>query len=72
VFRKLLRRDFAAAEAGYRKSLTIEEKQGNDHSAACAYNQLGILARRQWLFINSGQWLTKAIVGFHRATDPDL
>jgi Tfp pilus assembly protein PilF len=38
------RRDFASAEQWYRKSLTIEEKQGNEHGAALSYHQLGTIA----------------------------
>jgi hypothetical protein len=36
--------DFAAAEAWYRKSLTIKEKQGNEHGAAITNHQLGRIA----------------------------
>ena len=62
----------AAAEAWYRRSLAIKEKQGDEHGAAITYGQLGILAGRQRHFIDSGQWLIKATVAFHRTADPHL
>ncbi|HXP62346.1 MAG TPA: tetratricopeptide repeat protein [Dongiaceae bacterium] len=45
------RRDFAAAEAWYRKALAIEEKQENEHGAATTYHQLGTLAQERRDFV---------------------
>ncbi len=54
-------RDFAAAEQWYRKSLAIEEKQGNEHGAASAYHQLGRIAQEQRDFAAAEQWYRKAL-----------
>ncbi|MGH9798871.1 MAG: tetratricopeptide repeat protein, partial [Blastocatellia bacterium] len=37
-------RDFEAAEGWYKQSLAMTEKHGNEHGAAIAYAQLGLLA----------------------------
>lgn len=48
---------------------SIERQQDDEHGAS-TYGQLGTLAGLQGHFIDSGRWLLKAIVGFHRAADP--
>jgi len=64
-----LQGDYAAAEEWYRKSLAIEEKQGNEHGAAITYGQLGILASLQSDFLESGRWMIKCVLAFVRARD---
>ena len=54
-------RDFAAAEQWYRKSLAIDEKQGNEHGAAITYYQLGIIAQEQRDFAAAEQWYRKSL-----------
>ena len=54
-------RDFAGAEQWYRKSLAIEEKQGNEHGAAITYHQLGRIAQEQRDFAGAEQWYRKAL-----------
>jgi hypothetical protein len=48
---------------------SIEEKQEDEHGATSTYGQLGLLAGEQRHFIDSGQCLIKATVGFRRAAD---
>jgi len=55
------RGDFAAAEQWYRKSLTIKEKQGNEHGAAITYHQLGRVALERRDFAAAGQWYRKSL-----------
>jgi tetratricopeptide (TPR) repeat protein len=62
-------RDFQTAEKWYRKSLEIEEKQGNEHGAAMTYGQLGILFRLKEEYELSGRWLIRSIQGFANTGD---
>ena len=62
-------RDFPTAEAWYRKSLAIEEKQGNEHGAGQSYAVLGLLAGQQDKWVEAAQWLIKSIRGFMRTHD---
>ena len=54
-------RDFPTAEDWYRKSLAIEEKQGNEHGAAITYHQLGIIAEDQRDFPTAEGWYRKSL-----------
>ena len=63
------RRDFDEAERWYRKSLAIDEKQGNEHGAALTYGQLGILAGLQEDYLASGEWLLKALFILQKYND---
>ena len=63
------RRDFDQAENWYRKSLAIEEKQGNEHGAAITHGQLGILAGSQGRYRDCGQWLIRCIQTFATCND---
>jgi hypothetical protein len=65
----LERRDFAAAERWYQRSLAIEEKHGNEHGAAITYGQLGIIAGLQSHFVESGRWLIRCIMAFANQHD---
>ena len=62
-------RDFSAAEAWYRKSLAISEKQGNEHDAASTCHQLGVLAAVQARYREAGQWFLRALAVFQQS-DP--
>ena len=53
--------NFATAEQWYKKSLAIEEKQGNEHGAATTYHQLGIIAQEQRDFATAEQWYKKSL-----------
>ena len=55
------RRDFAAAEQWYRKSLAIKEKQGNEHGAASTYHQLGVIAEERRDFAAAEQWYRRSL-----------
>ena len=55
------RRDFAAAEQWYRKSLAISEKEGDEHNAAMSYHQLGRVAEEQRDFAAAEQWYRKSL-----------
>jgi len=55
------RRDFVAAEACYRRSLAIKEKQGNEHGAATTYHQLGTLAQERRDFADAEAWYRKSL-----------
>jgi len=59
-------RDFAAAEAWYKKALAIEEKQGNEHGAASTYHQLGTIAEKRWDFAAAEAWYKKALAIFEK------
>ena len=63
------RRDFAAAEQWYLKSLAIKEQHGNEYGAAHAYHQLGNLSVLQGHFVESGRWFVRAIVTFSQQQD---
>ena len=56
------RRDFAAAEQWYRKSLAIEEKHGNEHDAASTYHQLG-MTRRGAAGLRGGRAVVSQVAG---------
>ena len=62
--------NFATAEQWYKKSLAIEEKQGNEHGAATTYHQLGIIAEEQRDFVSAGVLFIKAATVFLRGNDP--
>jgi hypothetical protein len=64
------RRQFEAAEAWYRKSLAIEEKQGNEHGAASTYGQLGLLALRRGQLEAAASWLIRCAKAFTHTHDP--
>jgi len=64
-----LQGDYAAAEEWYRKSLAIEEKQGNPHGAAGTYGQLGTVAGMEGSFEGSGKWLVRGITAFLETDD---
>ena len=59
-------RDFAAAEAWYKKALAIKEKQGDEHSAASTYHQLGIIAQEQRDFAVAEAWYKKSLAIFKK------
>ena len=63
-------RDYVQAEAWYRKSLAIREKQGNEHGAAITYAQLGLMAAAQRDFGQAGQQLLQALRLFASNNDP--
>ena len=67
--RLLERRDLAAAERWYHKSLAIWEKHGDEHGAASTYHDLGVIAGLQNHFVESGRWLVRAIIGFSHQQD---
>jgi hypothetical protein len=46
---------------GRRKSLAIEEKQGNEHGAASTYHQLGSIAQQQRDFGTAEAWYRKSL-----------
>ncbi len=54
-------RDFAAAELWCKKSLAIEEKQGNENGVAKTYHQLGRIAEEQRDFSVAEQWYKKTL-----------
>lgn len=60
------RRDFAAAEDWYRKSLEISERLGIEHRAASTYGQLGIVARERRDFAAAEDCYRKALAIFER------
>ena len=62
-------RDFDAAEKWYRKSLAIDEKQGNEHGAAAAYHQLGRAAEEQRDFVGAQEWYGKALRIYQKLDD---
>ena len=62
-------RDFAAAEAWYKKSLAIKEKQGNEHGAASTYHQLGRIAQERRDFFQAGDFYLKSIKMFANTSD---
>ncbi len=63
-------RDFAGAEQWYRKTLAIEEKQGDEHSAAgSTYQNLGIIAQEQRDFAGAEQWYRKTLAIFEKQGD---
>ena len=45
----------------YKKSLDIDEKQGNEHGAAKTYHQLGRIAVEQRDFAAAEQWSQKSL-----------
>lgn len=55
------RRDFAAAETWYRKSLAIAEKQGNEHIASITSHQLGRIAQERRDFATAEFWYKKSL-----------
>ena len=55
------RRDFAAAEQRYLRSLAISEKQGNQHGAAITYHQLGGVALERRDFGAAEQWYLRSL-----------
>jgi len=55
------RRDFAGAEAWYRKSLAIREKPGDEHGAAKTYHQLGGVAQERGDFAGAEAWYRKSL-----------
>jgi len=58
----LQQRDFAPAEAWFRKSLAIEEKQGNEeHGAASTYHNLGAIAQERSDFKEAEAWYRKSL-----------
>ncbi len=61
---------FDTAENLHRKSLEIFEKQGNEHSAATTYGQLGNIAGLREKYDESGMWLIKSILTFSRCNAP--
>ncbi len=54
-------RDFADADAWYRKSLAIKEQQGNAQGAARTYHQLGRIAQEQRDFADAEAWCRKSL-----------
>ena len=62
-------RDFPTAEAWHRKSLAIEEKQGDEHGAAQSYAMMGLLAGQKDEFVEAAQWFIKGIRGLMRTND---
>ena len=55
------RRDLAAAEQWYLKSLAISEEQGEEHVAATTYHELGRLAESRRDFAAAEQWSLNAL-----------
>lgn len=53
--------DISAAEAWFKKSLAIKEKQGDEHGAALTYHQLGIVAQEQGDYSAAEAWYKKAL-----------
>jgi tetratricopeptide (TPR) repeat protein len=62
-------RDLAGAERWYLKSLAISEKQGNEHSAAATYHQLGKIAQERGDHGKAGELFLKAFGVFARKND---
>ena len=60
------RRDFAAAESWYKRSLAIFEKQRNELGVASAYHQLGIIAQERRDFATAESWYKKSLAIFER------
>ena len=54
-------RNFGAAEQWHKKTLAIDEKQGNEHGAAGTYHQLGVIAQEQRDFDAANLWFKKAL-----------
>ena len=63
-------RDFAAAEAWYKKSLAIKKKQGNEYGVAGAYHQLGRIAEERRDFPRAADLYLKALKILADANDP--
>ena len=57
----LERRDFAAAESWYKKSLEIFLKQGDEQNVAVIYHQLGRVAQDQWDLTAAEGWYNKSL-----------
>ena len=55
------RRNFDAAEKWYRKALEIEERIGDEHSAARTYHYLSSVAKGRGDFESAEKWLWKSI-----------
>ncbi|HYH67615.1 MAG TPA: CHAT domain-containing protein [Urbifossiella sp.] len=55
------RRDLAAAEGWYRKSLEIKERQGDEHGAAITYHHLGMVARERRDLAAAEGWYRKSL-----------
>ena len=67
------RRDSAAAEGWYKKSLAIDEKQGNEHGTAITYHQLGVIAQERRNFADAEAWFKKALAIFRKqGTEHDV
>ncbi|MDE5803177.1 MAG: tetratricopeptide repeat protein, partial [Lachnospiraceae bacterium] len=62
-------RDFAAAEAWYKKSLAIFEKQGNEHGAAITYHQLGRIAEERRDFPQAADFYLRSAKMFSETND---
>jgi hypothetical protein len=63
-------RDSAAAEAWFKKSLAIEEKQGNEHGAAITYHQLGRIAEEQRDYAAADAWYRTSLLVYVRFNNP--
>ena len=55
------RGDFDAAEEWYRKSLEIDERNGDEHGAAKTYHYLSAVAIGREDFESAEKWLWKSI-----------
>ncbi|EGJ51770.1 tetratricopeptide repeat protein [Desulfocurvibacter africanus] len=63
------RRDFDQAEKWYRKTLIIMKQFGDEYGIAMAYGKFGIIAGINECYIDSINWLLKAINAFFSAND---
>jgi hypothetical protein len=63
------RRDFAAADGWYRKSLEVNERLGNEHGAAITYHQLGMVAQERREFVAAWEAFLTAIATFVQLQD---
>ncbi|MDE6016819.1 MAG: hypothetical protein K2H41_14215, partial [Acetatifactor sp.] len=53
----------------YKKSLAIEEKQGNEHGASITYHQLGRIAQERRDFSQAGDFYLRSIKMFADTKD---
>ena len=64
------RRDYAQAEAFYKKALAIKEQAGDTYSAAYEYQGLGDIAKETESWSDAAQWYQKAIEASLSGNDP--
>ena len=64
--------DFVASEQWFRKALPIAEEREMLRSLAICYRHLGILSAHKKRFIESGEWMIRAVLASTRLGDAEL